>query len=59
MKTLKKNWSAAFGLKPLQLKTPYFHTKLPCQKQILRQTEWRVQTGPKYFLNLGLYFFEN
>ena len=24
----------------------HFHTKLPCQKLILRQTEWAVQNGP-------------
>ena len=23
-----------------------FHTKLPCQKAMLRQKEWRVQNGP-------------
>ena len=32
-------------LKVLRLKTHHLHTKLPCQKPILRQTEWVVQNG--------------
>ena len=31
---------------PLRLKTYHFHTKLPYQKPMLRQTEWWVQNGP-------------
>ena len=32
--------------KVLRLKAQHFHTKLPCQKPILRQIEWEVQNGP-------------
>ena len=35
-----------FYLKVLWLKTHHFHTKLPCQKPILRQIEKWVQIGP-------------
>ena len=35
-----------FKITALRLKTHRFHTKLPCQKPILRQIEWRVQNGP-------------
>ena len=35
----KKNWSKAFYLKALRLKTQHFHTKLLCQKPMLTQTE--------------------
>ena len=35
-----------FYLKVLKLKTQHFHTKLLCQKQMLRQIEWRVQSEP-------------
>ena len=41
-----KNWSTAFQLKALTLKTRHFHTKLPYQKNIITQIEWWVQTGP-------------
>ena len=30
----------------LGLKMPHFHTKLPCQKLMLRQIELGVQDGP-------------
>ena len=33
-------------VKALRLKTHHFHTKLPYEKSILRQTEWCVQNGP-------------
>ena len=33
-------------MKPLRLKTHYFHSKLLCQKPMLRQREWRLQNGP-------------
>ena len=33
-------------LKALKLKTHHFHTKLRCQKSILRQIEWWAQNGP-------------
>ena len=45
-KSFSKNWSIVFQLKVLRLKRHYFHKKLPCQKPILRQTEWGVQNGP-------------
>lgn len=32
-----------FWLNVLKLKTQHFHTKMPCQKSMLRQTEWGVQ----------------
>ena len=46
MKTFLKNRSTAFYLKALRLKTYHFHTKLPYQKLMLRQTEWSVQNRP-------------
>ena len=45
-KTVFKNWSTVFQLKPLRLKTHHFHSKLLCQKPMLRQIEWRLQNGP-------------
>ena len=30
----------------LRLKTQHFHTKVPCQKSMLRQVQWEVQNGP-------------
>ena len=45
-KTFSKNWSTIFSLKLLRLKTHHFHTKLSCQKPMLRQIEWGVQNGP-------------
>ena len=33
-------------MKVLKLKTQYFRTKLPCQKQALRKMEWGVENGP-------------
>ena len=45
-KTFLKNWSTAFYLKVLRLKTHYFHSKLLSQKPILRQIELWVQNGP-------------
>ena len=41
-----KNCSTVFQLKPLRLKTHHFHSKLLCQKPMLRQIEWRQQNGP-------------
>ena len=32
-------------MKELALKTEHFHTKLACQKSMLRQIEWRVHNG--------------
>ena len=32
--------------KALRLKTHHFHSKLLCQKPMLRQIEWRLQNGP-------------
>lgn len=40
-----ENWNTVFELKALRLKTQ-FHTKLPIQEPVLRQTEWRVQNKP-------------
>ena len=45
-KPYSKNWSIVFKLQVLRLKMQHFHTKLPCQKPILRQIEWGVQNGP-------------
>ena len=45
-KAFPKNWSTVFKLKPLRLKTHHFHTKMLCQKPMLRQTEWRLQNEP-------------
>ena len=45
-KNLEKNWSTVFRLKPLRLKIHHFHSKVLCQKPILRQIEWRLQNGP-------------
>ena len=43
------------------MKEQYFYAKLPCQKSVLRQIEWGVQSGPitkKLPLTTSL-FFEN
>ena len=51
------------GIFLVPLKTQYFHTKLPCEKLMLKQTEWRVEkltfqkegsitTNPLYFLKI-------
>ena len=45
-----------FQLKPLRLKTHHFHSKLLCQKQMLRPIEWRLQNGP---ITKSLIFLEN
>ena len=45
-KTFLKNWSTAFYLKVLRLKTHYFHSKLLSQKPMLRQIESWIQNGP-------------
>ena len=42
-KDCKKNWSTVFYLKVVRPKMCYFHTKLPCQKSMLRQVEWEVK----------------
>ena len=44
-KTFFKKLEDRFQLK-LILKTHCFHTKLPCQKLMLRQIEWGVQKRP-------------
>ena len=36
----QKNWSTDFQVQELKLKTYHFQTKLPYQKQIIRQIEW-------------------
>ena len=45
-KPFSKNWSTISQLKALRSKTRHFHTKLPCQKSMLRQIEWWLQNGP-------------
>ena len=45
-KTFLKNWSTAFYLKVLRLKTHYFRSKLLSQKPMLRQIESWIQNGP-------------
>ena len=52
----------AFYLKVLRLKTQHFHTKLLCQKQMLRQIKWREQNGlitEIGVLPVNTSFFEN
>ena len=44
-KPFSKNWSTAFKLKVLTLKTQHFDRKLPCQKRMLRQMEKGIQKG--------------
>ena len=49
-------------LKALKLKTYHFHTKLPCQKPMLRQIKWWLQNGPikeNGALPVTTLFFEN
>ena len=46
METYYKNLSTVFQLKVIGLKTQYFYRKLPCERPMLRQTEWEVQNGP-------------
>ena len=45
-KPFSKSWGTVFQLKPLRLKTHHFHSKLLCQRPMLRQIEWRLQNGP-------------
>ena len=45
-KPFSKNWSTVFYLKPPRLKEHHSHSKLLCEKQTLRQIEWRLQNGP-------------
>ena len=33
-------------MKPLRLKSHHFHSKLLCQKPMLRQIDWQLQNGP-------------
>ena len=40
------NWEYRFLVESTKLKTRHFHAKLPRQKPMLRQIEWRVQNGP-------------
>ena len=42
-KTLFKKLDYGFLVEILRLKTHHFHTKLSCQKPMLRQIEWGVQ----------------
>ena len=52
----------AFYLKVLRLKTQHFHTKLLCQKQMLRQIKWGEQNGlitEIGVLPVNTSFFEN
>ena len=39
------------------LKTHYLHTKLLCQKPLLRQIEWGVQSGPT--IKNGVFYLKN
>ena len=41
-----KNFFQKTGVPPLKLKTHHFHSKLLCQKPMLRQIEWRLQNEP-------------
>ena len=45
-KPFLKNWGTVFQLKVMLLKVPYFPTKLPCQKPVLRKIEWGVKNRP-------------
>ena len=47
-------------MKPLRLKTHHSHSKLLCQKPMLRQIEWRLQIEPitkRGVLPVTSYFF--
>ena len=44
------------------MKAQHSHTKLPCQKLMIRQIEWGVQNGPitkNAILPVIISFFEN
>ena len=43
---LQKTGLLLFSWKYYKLKKQHFHTKLPCQKPMLRQIEWGVQNWP-------------
>ena len=45
-KPFPKNCSTVFSWKYWDWKQNIFIQKLPCQKPMLRQIEWRVQNGP-------------
>ena len=45
-KPFSENWSTAFQLKVLRLKTPHFHAKLLCQKPMFKEIECGLQNGP-------------
>ena len=45
-KTFFKKLEYRFLTENTSLKTHHFHTNLPYQKPMLRQTEWWVQNGP-------------
>ena len=45
-KTFSEKLEYHFLVESTKMKGHYFHTKLPCQKQMLRQTELWVQNGP-------------
>ena len=48
------NWRSAFQLNILRLKTQHFHTKLPCQKPILRQ--WTYHKERSFASNCFIFF---
>ena len=57
-----KTWCTAFWLKVLLLNAQLFHTKLICQKLMLKQIEWGAQNGPitkNEDLPRTTYFFKN
>ena len=45
-KIIFKNLEYSFLIESTKLKAEHFHTKLPCQKPMLRQIECGVQNGP-------------
>ena len=60
LKPFLKSCSTVFELRILRLKVQIFHTKLSCQKPMLRQIEWRVQNVPitKNEVLTFIYFLE-
>ena len=45
-KTFFKKLDYCFLVESIRIENAHFHTKLPYQRPMLRQTEWRVQNGP-------------
>ena len=46
LKFFLKNWITVLQFRVLRITAQHFHTKLPCQKPMLKQVAWEVQNGP-------------